>query len=426
VSKIKTIQKKPLQKVSDIKVVIPKEKFGKNKLWLFGIVLVGLLLSMAFHYNLAMSGKDYYPYNTFLFDPGDRFNDFNNIFNASSELNPFQFAVSVYFPLTYQLMHALCIFPVESALQIFLFTFFIFFIWYCFVTLRKFTINNIVIALIVLGLLNYPMMFVVDRANLELWIFMSIAGFLIAYDNNHNVLACLFLSIAISMKLYPALLGVLFITDKKYKYILYTAVITMGLTTLSAATLVGGISGTISGLSNCLKAFNAGYMSGGTSGLQHNTSMFVPLKLMYYAYYSSTGKFPVGYEQVFNKYYLVFAICVLSFVLFVVFKYKAERWKQVALLVISFIMLPQVSFDYKLVNLLIPIILFLGCETKSKKDLILSILFGLLLIPKDYYIIVSDLSIATVINPILLFSTLIFISFDVMKNKRLNSGISES
>ncbi len=54
------------------------------------IVLTGFILSVVYHTVMAkVFGYDYYPYNTFLFWPADRFNDFFNHFYRAEHLNPY-------------------------------------------------------------------------------------------------------------------------------------------------------------------------------------------------------------------------------------------------------------------------------------------------------------------------------------------------
>ncbi len=66
------------------------------------------------------------------------------------------------------------------------------------------------------------------------------------------------------------------------------------------------------------------------------------------------------------------------------------------------LLLPQVTFDYKMIHLYIALMLFLNSQKQSQYDILYAILFGLLLIPKDYFIIQSDISIAVFLNPLLM------------------------
>jgi hypothetical protein len=87
--------------------------------------------------------------------------------------------------------------------------------------------------------------------------------------------------------------------------------------------------------------------------------------------------------------------------LFIVLKEK-EFWKRVSLLVFMMLLLPQVTFDYKMIHLYIALMLFLNSHKQSQYDILYAILFGLLLIPKDYFLIKPDISIAVFLNPLLM------------------------
>ena len=89
-----------------------------------------------------------------------------------------------------------------------------------------------------------------------------------------------------------------------------------------------------------------------------------------------------------------------------VFFIEKELWKKIMLLVSAALLLPHVSADYKLIYIFIPMYIFINLEKKSRFDLFYAVMFGLLLIPKDYYLFskivsdstYSDISIAVVLN----------------------------
>jgi hypothetical protein len=99
---------------------------------------------------------------------------------------------------------------------------------------------------------------------------------------------------------------------------------------------------------------------------------------------------------------LALFIFLSGYVLFV----EKELWKKVMILVSAALLLPHASADYKLIYIFIPMLLFINSAKKSRFDLFYIIMFGLLLIPKDYYLFpkiisdsgYSDISIAVVLN----------------------------
>jgi hypothetical protein len=61
-------------------------------------------------------------------------------------------------------------------------------------------------------------------------------------------------------------------------------------------------------------------------------------------------------------------------------------WKKLALLVFVMNVITPTSGDYRLLNLFIPLAFFINESKSSKFDLAYLLLFGLLLIPKNYFI----------------------------------------
>ncbi len=361
------------------------------------ITVIGFTVSVFYHYILSSyASLNYYPFNTFLFSPSDRFNDFYNIFRATRNLNPYASPVSVYFPFTFILMYllsAMTLFVRQLAFAVFIFIFIRYTLSYIYRRMPSSDELNRKLNTFIFTFMSYPFLFSLDRGNIECLLFIFLALFLYYYQKDDDLKSILFLSLAIAMKLYPAVYAVLFLADKKYKNILLTAVITALLTLISASILEGGIINSFSGLKNNLNMFREAYIMS-DHGLQHNTSIYGTLKIIF------SRCCPILLP--FLNYYTALALLVcLLITIYIVLK-KDALWKKFTLLVFITLLLPQVSYDYKLIHLFIPLMMFVNHDEPSKFDLSFSILFGLLLIPKDYYIIAKDISVAVLINPALM------------------------
>jgi hypothetical protein len=83
-------------------------------------------------------------------------------------------------------------------------------------------------------------------------------------------------------------------------------------------------------------------------------------------------------------YFVSAGVIGLLVVLYVVLVEK-EMWRRTALLVFAMLLLPHISADYKLLHLYLPLFLFVNSASRSRLDHLFVVLFGLLLIPKDYY-----------------------------------------
>lgn len=92
---------------------------------------------------------------------------------------------------------------------------------------------------------------------------------------------------------------------------------------------------------------------------------------------------------------------------------EKETWRQVKILVLITLPLPPISGDHRLLLIYLPLYLFLSSDRPSRLDAAFLAVFGLLLVPKNYYYYlphvlsdapnnVHDTSIAVSSNVILL------------------------
>ena len=361
------------------------------------ITLVGFTASVFYHYVLSnYNGLGYYPYNTFLFNPADKFNDFYNIYKATIDLNPYAAPVSVYFPFTFIVVYLFTLLHNDHlALYVFTFIFLAFLITYVYRAIPSVKKSEKSMDTFILIFMSYPVLFNLDRGNWESVLFVFLVLFLYYYQKKDDLKSVFFLSLAISMKLYPAVFIVLFLADKKYRNILYTGISVIVITMLSAFMLEGGVAKSLLGLKNNLENFRNAYIMS-DHGLQHNASLYGVIKIM---------KLPLNY-------YSVLAVVIFALIAAYVILKEDIYWKRVTFLVLSMILLPQVSYDYKLIHLFIPLLLFLNHAKPCKSDLVFALLWGLLLIPKDYYLISGDISIAVLFNPLIMVMMISMILLD--------------
>jgi hypothetical protein len=71
-------------------------------------------------------------------------------------------------------------------------------------------------------------------------------------------------------------------------------------------------------------------------------------------------------------------------VLFIIYIEKVF-WKSVALLTFAMLLLPNISADYKLLHILLPLFLFINSKEVGKLDYFYLLMFAMLLIPKGYF-----------------------------------------
>lgn len=369
--------------------------YGKRKL-VTAILFAGFVCSMLFHYFTGPFAGRGYPYSTFLFDPMDRFNDFFNIYRATVDLNPFSAPVSVYFPFTYLPVYLLTFITPPVAYAVFAGGFLAFLLIAEYRCIPAQGVADRVLTMVALTAISYPVLFLLDRGNLECMVFVCIGMFIHCHRNGKDDAAALFLAGAVAMKLYPAVFGVLFLADRKWKPLMLTAAASLGLTVAGAALLDGGIAASIDGLRNNLLLFKSTYLNT-VHGLQHNSSIYVPTVIV-----ASKLSAIRSYSAIYPY------LAILLFLAAAAYTAYREKvyWKRVAILSFMMILLPQISYDYKLIHLFLPLLLFLGSADRSRLDPAYAAIFGLLLIPKDYYYLFADVSINGSLNALLM-STLI-------------------
>jgi len=358
-----------------------------------------------------------YPQNTFLFLQTDRFNDFFNMREWCKNMNPYfdhtYLGNSNYLPIANIIFWLFSLIPKKVSLVLFVGLFSALIGLFTYINLPKTLDNgNRLKYTVVISFLSYAYLFCLDRANLEPFVAIPIMAFLFFYVKQQHQLAILFLAIAAATKIYPVIFVLLYVGDKRYKEVSLTAFYTIILILVPLYFQKGGFVQNLEFILNGFEldlntaSFVGAFDDKGNQMIQ-GTSLFSVLKIM-------NIKMSLGITNMLTKYFVFVALFALFTVLYVVLVEKI-LWRKVTLLTCLIIMLPHISFDYKFIHILFCLYLFIN-ESKSEIDLKLnyktiSIIFGLLLIPKSYFyfnkIITtttaqSDVPIGTLFNPLIM------------------------
>jgi hypothetical protein len=378
------------------------------------IILAGFVVAVALAYVYGFYKESPYPYSTFLFSPNDnftgqldaanslgvhRFGDLHAVWFAAGSSDPYFLGGATpglsrasYFPFTYVLFKPLSWLPYPAALVLFLVT----------TTSATFVafwqriggqdnIQRGLLTLMIAGL-TYPMLFNQDRGNIDIVIFLVLWMMLEMMLRARWQTAALLLALAASFKGLPVLLALLFIPVRKWKAAATAAVAAIGLTLISFATMSGGLAHSIEGFRSSLESFGV-FVNLGTTSLQHNTSITGLLAVLAHWSPFFTGAFDSA--GVISALVLIVAVTAsLALPLLL--------WERVTLIVIAMTLVPAVSFDYRLLLLLLPAGLVISDRTSSDVPAYIVILFGLLLIPKALPVLWADIGAGTLINPILM------------------------
>jgi hypothetical protein len=252
----------------------------------------------------------------------------------------------------------------------------------------------------ILAFLSYPVLVLFDRGNLEMIVFVLLFWFLhLYYRDVPSPWAGVFLAAAIAMKFYPATLLVLPLADRRYRDALVAvscsivmwmagAVAVAAIARTSVGSVVGNAGRMLFGAGGHQSAAVAG------SGVQHGHSLWSPIGMALRFSGSSLDEI-AGYATPYAISCVVVFICVSLYVVLI----ERRAWAKVALLTICGILLPYVSADYTLVNLFLPMMLFVGAGG-ARHATAIAVLLALTFVPMDFfYLPYSDVSTSVLIYP---------------------------
>ena len=381
------------------------------------IVTSGLLLSLCWHKILTPIKR--YPFNTFLFRPEDKFNDFFNFWIQCRSLNPY---LSVdptptrpYFPFAY-LFNRLFMFEGPW------FSFYVYFglctliiIILAFMILRKLGYLKVWPWYVVTLILSYPYIMVVDRGNPEISILLFLLVYIYHYIWSSRTIAVVSLAFVIAMKLTPLLFLVLYIKDKRYKEALYVALLALVLSigSLWFLSIVNPSTTLHDHFTAMLKnqfLFTKHYGMG-TEGMIFNHSLFSMIK---YFTLPELGNLQIIPFSSIVKYYNIFIVFFVSIVIGTII-YKRPATKIVITLIVCLMLVsPHASGDYKLINIYLPLLFWVSNFTRLTQSAIISILLSLIIIPKSYYHnhILEEASSTVFITPTLLMISITILLFN--------------
>ena len=190
----------------------------------------------------------------------------------------------------------------------------------------------------------YPILFVMDRANIEVFLWLLVALGVWAYMRGGWALAATLFGVAASMKFYPAVFLGLLLAKKRYKEFFFGIFIVILTTVLSLWILGPTIQIANTEISRGLHSFGAGYISKiQAAGLGFDHSLFSIIKASvsdrdYHVY--ATLYFPLA--------------ALAGVVLFFWRICRLPRINQVLALTIAAVLLPPISYEYTLIHLYIP------------------------------------------------------------------------
>jgi hypothetical protein len=391
------------------------------------------LFAIIYHYVCEKYVGLQWPYNTFLFMPGDRFNDFFNTINFSKLLKNGEFVYNQsmwnpYMPF----MNWVCLLFAfgNNYVNFIMYTLILitFFATYLFVNIYKENKNKIeaLFITVILLLTSYPLIFLIDRGNLEGLVSIFIGLFLYFYVKNKYFIASIILALCVSLKPFAIVFIVLFLSDKKIKETLYFGVFSAIFTIGSLAFLPLGLAENFKYWLVDLNRYDEIYVKG-FGGAMYGHTPYNVLHIL-----NSKIGF-TGDISMLKKFYFAFAIISFIIIIIYIVKYEKYFWRKVFLLTLSMVWMPFISNDYTLISLCYPLVLYFTCEETTMSSIYnkyIVILSALIMIPKQYFTIVpkgqspsllSTYGISTFISPILILILLIvMLYYGFLENNKLH------
>ena len=223
------------------------------------------------------------------------------------------------------------------------------------------------------------------------------AGFYVCFhEGRSNRIAGSFVGIATGMKIYTGLFALALFSEKRWRSILGYTLIVAGLCTVFAFFALGVTPFEVqAAYARSYPKFMEFTLS--HQALQHTSSLFAAFRIVQVLLNPADLNNSQAAAELFGIYQII--AVVLGFVLVTACVIgRLQVWERLTLAVVVILLLPPVSFDYKLMYVFIPLVAFLTADTPRTWASVFCVLFGVLLIPKAWSILFLDVSAGVLIN----------------------------
>ena len=376
--------------------------------------LAGEILASGISFFHIICNRNFYPYNTFLFRPETIAGDiFQTLLPVRHVFLPYGWIeAGNYFPFTYNLLSVMPTYNLQAFAALFYALFAIVSAVSALKTVRP---RNRFECFLVLFLTwgTLPALLLWTSGNLEMLIFVIITGFLFFLRRCPGISAFL-LAVAINIKLYPGVLGVVFLKKKAYKQTFLCMIFSLILLSVSLASQDWNIEKPL----KCFKHFADIYTVFINDGLIFSHSLFSIYRYIGCHFFGLTAN---GIKAAMPC-YSIFCLLFFAVIVWNILKHNFSSWETLFLLIGAAILFPPVSFDYTLILLLPALWLFIKHRKKCRFDKLYTICWILILIPENWHHspLWAELQISVLIKPAVILLMMTTILLDAQAR---NSGI---
>jgi hypothetical protein len=372
---------------------------GGREIRLVGlIVLVGTVTATLFCAIVHLTTGLGYPYDTFLFRPSVRFSDFTQVYGLARSYGPPHDTTTVYSTELHLLMTLATALPaslVWLAFNALFLATLVCVVW--FGVCRRIGGRPVRVAYtLIFVTLSYPVLFVLDRGNLEMLLFVALAAFAYLHYVRKSAWSWLPLALAVAGKYYLATLLVLYVKERRWRELGLALAAIVGVTLGSAVAL-----SLHSGFSVLQVLENTRTTLGGFADrftylavVQHGHTLW-GLVCMLIVWLNP----PVVASHL-EPYYFVVCLALFAWVSVRVVNLELAPWQSFTALLVAGLVLPFQSNDYTLVHMVLPLALIGAYGVQTRHGRRSAVLIALLLIPTAYVVLIVDVTSSVIVYPL--------------------------
>ena len=333
--------------------------------------------------HIQHSSDAYLSRNSWMVPQYPRFTDFFQTFDIFRSLDPYGVQSGSYPPFGYWLTSPLSWMHQYTSLLIFLAIVLGFMIWWF---ARSFT-NNLPTfekyLVVIVALLSLPVSFAVDRANIDLIIFIFVLFGVAAFETRRPALSSGWLALAAAAKGYPALYLLMFLRGRRLRYLGIAVAIAFVVTIAALYGFDGSLVNNIDGLRKAEGALQTQFSQSVVTSTYYNASLVGWAQSV--GFFLNGAQGAISVQHAIKPFIIPFdAVGALGLIAYVRWR-ETSLWRTVSLVTILSLLLVELSNYYELLFLFIPLALFLRYGRPDRLGISIAVLFGLLLAPKAYF-----------------------------------------